>query len=159
MKEIGNPISLDLSDIQVHNNGGRDLFICRLKAEYKDITLCAAGTGNTIKECQDQAQDNLEALAKRWRDRDEPQSCINSYQYNQNYIEHDGSSKFNGGGNKPISSSQINLIEKLGRERHVAPVEKSLEMFGKEINELRGGEANELIRLLKEYPYKHKSRW
>ena len=56
---------------------------------------------------------------------------------------------FNGGGNKPATPGQQELIQKIADERRIATVPLCHEMFGKGLSNITGAEANEIIRHMK----------
>ncbi len=58
-------------------------------------------------------------------------------------------STLNGGGNKPVSSNQKTLIQRIAAEKGQSAETLSSNMYGKELSSLTGEEANILIRELK----------
>jgi len=62
-------------------------------------------------------------------------------------------SKMNGGGNKPITEKQINLIKDIARKNSIDIEALMKEKFGKILYDLNGSEANEIIRELKKSKY------
>ena len=60
-----------------------------------------------------------------------------------------GKTALNGGGDKPCSDSQVNLLHRCASERGVDPGQVVRNMYGKSIDELTGGEANQVIRAIK----------
>ncbi len=55
----------------------------------------------------------------------------------------------NGGGSKPLSAKQSELIYSLAERKGVDAQSLAIQMFGKSVQELQGSEANELIQSLK----------
>jgi len=55
----------------------------------------------------------------------------------------------NGGGSKPLSAKQSELIYSLAERKGVDAQSLAMQMFGKSVQELQGSEANELIQSLK----------
>lgn len=58
-------------------------------------------------------------------------------------------SKLNGGGNKPASSKQTDLIEKLAHKQHTSADTLSQSMYNKPLQDLTGAEADAVIKKLK----------
>lgn len=58
-------------------------------------------------------------------------------------------SKYAGGGDKPASEKQIGLLKKISHERNIDISATCKRQFGKNIHEIKGGEANILIKQLK----------
>lgn len=58
-------------------------------------------------------------------------------------------SKMNGGGNKPASSKQTDLIEKLAHKQHTSADTVSQSMYNKLLQDLTGAEADAVIKKLK----------
>lgn len=54
-----------------------------------------------------------------------------------------------GGGTKPASEKQLNLIKSLASRQSLSIDDIALDMFNKSIDELQGGEANQMIKKLK----------
>lgn len=57
--------------------------------------------------------------------------------------------KYDGGGTKPASEKQLNLIKSLASRQSLSASDLADNMFNKSIDELQGGEANQLIKRLK----------
>jgi len=55
----------------------------------------------------------------------------------------------NGGGSKPLSAKQSELIYSLAERKGTDAQSLAMQMFGKSVQELQGSEANELIQSLK----------
>lgn len=55
----------------------------------------------------------------------------------------------NGGGSKPLSEKQEGLIHSLAERKDVDVQSRAMQMFGKNVHELQGIEASELIQSLK----------
>ena len=74
------------------------------------------------------------------------------YIKNHRNISQDGSqddkSKFKGGGDKPASRSQLSLIRNKAQERGKNPEELAASRFGKRLQDLKGWEADSLIKEL-----------
>lgn len=60
-----------------------------------------------------------------------------------------GKIALNGGGDKPRSDKQVSLLHRCASERGVDPGQVVRDMYGKSIDELTGGEANQAIRTIK----------
>lgn len=60
-----------------------------------------------------------------------------------------GKIALNGGGEKPRSDKQVSLLRQCASERGVDSGQMVRDMYGKSIDELTGGEANEAIRAIK----------
>lgn len=56
---------------------------------------------------------------------------------------------FNGGGSKPITPGQQELIQKIAGERRIAAAPLCHDMFGKGLSDITGAEANKIIRRMK----------
>ena len=74
-----------------------------------------------------------------------------AYSNNKN-IEQD-KAKMNGGGNKPISQKQIELINAMAEQQGETGNSISNKVWHKNLNKLSGSQANRLINDLKEMPY------
>ena len=74
------------------------------------------------------------------------------YIKNHRNISQDGSqddkSRFKGGGDKPASRSQLSLIRNKAQERGKNPEELAASRFGKRLQDLKGWEADSLIKEL-----------
>ena len=74
------------------------------------------------------------------------------YIKNHRNIFQDGSqddkSRFKGGGDKPASRSQLSLIRNKAQERGKNPEELAASRFGKRLQDLKGWEADSLIKEL-----------
>ena len=74
------------------------------------------------------------------------------YIKNHRNISQDGSqddkSRFKGGGDKPASWSQLSLIRNKAQERGKNPEELAASRFGKRLQDLKGWEADSLIKEL-----------
>lgn len=62
-------------------------------------------------------------------------------------------SKWNGGGNKPITQNQINLIKRMAGKKNTDPELLVRNNFGKKLEMLNGSEAHEVIGLLNDSVY------
>lgn len=60
----------------------------------------------------------------------------------------DDKSRFKGGGDKPASRSQLSLIRNKAQERGKNPEELAASRFGKPLQDLKGCEADSLIKEL-----------
>lgn len=60
----------------------------------------------------------------------------------------DDKSRFKGGGDKPASRSQLSLIRNKAQERGKNPEELAASRFGKRLQDLKGWEADSLIKEL-----------
>ncbi len=74
------------------------------------------------------------------------------YIKNHRNISQDGSqddkSRFKGGGDKPASRSQLSLIRNKAQERGKNPEELAASHFGKQLQDIKGYEADSLIKEL-----------
>jgi len=61
--------------------------------------------------------------------------------------------KWNGGGNKPITQNQINLIKRMAGKKNTDPELLVRNNFGKKLEMLNGSEAHEVIGLLNDSVY------
>ena len=71
----------------------------------------------------------------------------NHQNISQNAIQ-DDKNKLKGGGDKPASRSQLSLIRKKAQERGKNPEELAASRFGKRLQDLKGWEADSLIKEL-----------
>ena len=60
----------------------------------------------------------------------------------------DDKSRFKGGGDKPASRSQLSLIRNKAQERGKNPEELAASHFGKQLQDIKGYEADSLIKEL-----------
>ena len=70
------------------------------------------------------------------------------YIKNHRNISQDDKSRFKGGGDKPASRSQLSLIRNKAQERGKNPEELAASRFGKRLQDLKGWEADSLIKEL-----------
>ena len=75
--------------------------------------------------------------------------------YSSNAVRSDGIDKarMNGGGNKPISEKQLNLIKRMAGKKNTDPELLVRNNFGKKLEMLNGSEAHEVIGLLNDSIY------
>lgn len=71
----------------------------------------------------------------------------NHQKFSQNGSQ-DDKSRFKGGGDKPASRSQLSLIRNKAQEQRRNPEELASSRFGKQLQDLKGWEADSLIKEL-----------
>lgn len=71
----------------------------------------------------------------------------NNQKFSQNGSQ-DDKSRFKGGGDKPASRSQLSLIRNKAQERGKNPEELAASRFGKQLQDIKGYEADSLIKEL-----------
>ncbi len=131
-------------------------FICQGSVEDSQGKVASmTGEGSTLKEASQAAIANSkEMLAALVSGNDRNSSQTNYYappatSHARNSNATNGKSKFNGGGTKPASPKQIELIEKIAYENGKNAEEVSRKKFGKSLMGLVGSEANIIINELK----------
>ena len=78
---------------------------------------------------------------------------IPTYPSNSARTDSSDKSKMNGGGNKPISEKQLNLIKTRASQKDTDPESLAQNKFGKSLTKLNGSEAHEIIGLLNDSVY------
>lgn len=76
------------------------------------------------------------------------ESYIQNYQNISQNTSQDDKSRFKGGGDKPASRNQLSLIRNKAQEQGKNPEELAASRFGKRLQDLKGWEADSLIKEL-----------
>lgn len=119
----------------IQSEGGQ-IFICNAKGEQGGKTYCECASGASLSEAKEKASQNLKTLLAQ-------QSCLSQ-------VSSAGVDKnmFKGGGDRPSTSSQQELLHSLAVRLGIDLGKFIHKQFHKSIPELLGHEADKGIKLL-----------
>lgn len=123
-------------------------YICSAELRKGRLTVSTPGEGRTLEEAMNAARDNAFASWERLENMSSSQSFQESSEQKKSHRE-SSLEKFNGGGSKPASPRQQNLIQKLAEERGVELYYFVQQICGVDLRNLTGADANKLIKQLK----------
>lgn len=143
---MGELIFLGTEYVDGFSNGNNRFFICNAQVACGNRIFKGTGAGNTLVQAQETAKSNAIACANgvvMHKQNVDFSNCSNQHFASQT------KDRLNGGGTKPATQAQINLVEKLARENMRNGAEVASAAFGKQLGELTGSQADSLIKQLK----------
>lgn len=147
-------VSADLVSHTRH--ASQDVYICRAKVQgSKGEFIETVEEADTLQAARDKA---LRTAERDFHHRYSAGGASDVPTTDVSLIDRPGTrnvhapGKLNGGGNKPVTANQQNLIRKIADERGLVPTALCREMFSKDVSDITGAEANDLIRRMKASP-------
>lgn len=136
--------------VHVDSNGQERYVVCNCEAWIDGKAFYGTGEGTTLEYARVNAEENLKTTVNNYLNK----SKTSKTEYENGFNPKTLISKdlLNGGGNKPISEKQLNLIKDKATQKSKNAENMSEEKFHKSLKDLTGGEADILIKqlLLKE---------
>ena len=129
-----------LSFASTYQQGDHRYFICNANAKYNSECYCGTGVGTSLEEGAANAKRDLLKTIHAQANPILQTSTIEG--------EPADKSCYNGGGKKPISGKQLDLIKNLGEQHSQNPEKIARAKYGKPLGELCGMEASEMIQNL-----------
>lgn len=114
------------------------IFICNAEADVDGKIYYECGSGVSLEDAREKASQNLMALLEK-----------ETYPCQENRENVQDKNRFKGGGNKPSSSAQQNLLHELAVTLGIQLGEFIFDNFHKSIPDLLGYEADRAIKSLK----------
>lgn len=142
---MSNKIYLGTKCIHASTNEKEKYFVCNSEALVDGKTFSEIGDGSTIESARENAKHNLKAVVDRYDK--QSQSGMNIF---DRHPERKKTPKElrNGGGNRPISEKQIDLIRNKAEKRNEDADKLAEQLYHKPLNGLTGAEAHSIIQKL-----------
>lgn len=139
-------IFLGCSCVHVSETEKGKLYVCNSEALIDGQKLSEAGEGPTLETARQNANKNLGNLVSKY----EEKTIGNIVKSGNSIANRNEISKemLNGGGDKPISPRQKQLIYDRANQSGQDAENLARECYGKKLSEMTGSEANSLIRNL-----------
>jgi len=142
---MSNKIYLGTKCIHASANEKEKYFVCNSEALVDGKTFSEIGDGSTLENARENAKHNLRAVIDRYNQ--QSQSGINSFERHSERKE-TPKELMNGGGNRPISEKQIDLIRDKAEKRGDDGDKLADLFYHKPLKSLTGAEAHNIIQKL-----------
>ena len=140
---------LGIHCVSVIETQNRLIYVCNANGQINGTCISATGEGYSLEEAEQKAQAKLGEVVNNYK-RQKPIGNEEYFISSQNKSSYNNSkANLNGGGNKRISEKQIYLLCKLASERETDIETVIMKKYRKQIGNLSGSEANELMQYFK----------
>lgn len=121
-------------------------FVCNSEALVDGKMFSGTGEGSTLEKASENAKQNLAFVINNYDKAHQPN--VKAAQQPEKPKAEIPKDALNGGGNRPISEKQINMIRDKAAKKYENPDELANLFYQKPLKNLTGAEANVLIRKL-----------
>lgn len=146
---MNNMIFLGFECVNVFKENNAQQFVFNARCLKDGQVYTDVGIGGNMQEAKMNAKHNLSDMMKAILSHGKNyEYCYDNYNLTQTNIIKN-KSNLNGGGNKPISDGQINCLQKMASQKGMNINDLTQKQYGKDLSQLIGSQADELIKSLK----------